>query len=195
MFSGAMKRFILYSALSWFVLVAGSTQADYGRNINSPVGYGDNVVTGTQMCVGHPAGLIPYHKLIYSKALKYQVEPLLVQAMIQVESSGRSRAVSRRGAKGLMQLMPATARHMKVKNPFNPEENIEGGVKYLRYLLDRFDGDVSFALAAYNAGPERIERFGGIPPIRETQQYVDRVLSIYIEKSLHTVYDVERLYM
>jgi soluble lytic murein transglycosylase-like protein len=84
---------------------------------------------------------------------------------------------------------------MNVKNPFNPEENIEGGVKYLRYLLDRFNGNVSFALAAYNAGPERIERFGGIPPIRETQQYVRRVLSIYTERSSELFYEVNELYM
>ena len=135
------------------------------------------------VCIDNTSGKLQYHDLIYSKALKYQVEPALVYAMIMVESSGRSRAISRKGAKGLMQLMPATARQMNVKNPFNPEENIEGGVKYMSYLLDRFNGDVAFALAAYNAGPRKIERFRGIPPFKETQRYVKKVLSIYIQES------------
>lgn len=146
----------------------------------------DSVLTEEKVCNDRMINRVPYQELIYSKAMKYQVEPSLVFAMIQVESSGKSRAISRKGAKGLMQLMPATARQMKVRNPFNPEENIEGGVKYLRYLLDRFNGDIAFALAAYNAGPRKIERFGGIPPIKETQRYVKRVLSIYIQNSLHS---------
>ena len=78
-----------------------------------------------------------------------------------------------------MQLMPATAREMDVSNPFNPEENIDGGTKYLRYLLDRFNGDLKLALAAYNAGPASIRKYGGIPPIRETQLYVKQVLKLY----------------
>ena len=143
----------------------------------------DSSFSEVKLCKDHIAKLAPYYEVIYSTAKKYNVEPSLVYAMIQVESGWRSRAVSHRGAKGLMQLMPETARAMNVTNPLNPEENIEGGVKYIRYLLDRFDGDVSFALAAYNAGPTRIERFGGIPPIKETQRYVDKVLSIYIQNS------------
>ena len=137
--------------------------------------------TEEHVCIDKISEKRPYHDVIYSKALKYQVEPELVYAMIMVESSGRSRAISKKGAQGLMQLMPATAKQMNVKNPFNPEENIEGGIKYMSYLLDKFNGDVAFALAAYNAGPRKIERFGGIPPIKETQKYVKKVLSIYIQ--------------
>jgi len=86
-----------------------------------------------------------------------------------------------------MQLMPATAREMGVTDPFNPHENIDGGARYLRYLLDRFDGDVTLAIAAYNAGPQRIRKFKGIPPIRETQKYVAKVLEIY-QRGENTVF-------
>lgn len=120
-----------------------------------------------------------YHTLVYEKATKYNIDPLLVKAVIKTESNWNEWAVSRKGAIGLMQLMPATAREMNVNNPFNPEENIEGGVKYLRYLLERFNGDLTLALAAYNAGPNWVEKFGFIPPISETREYVRKVLSLY----------------
>lgn len=120
-----------------------------------------------------------YDRIVSSKSLKYNIEPSLISAVIKVESNWNSRAVSQKGAQGLMQLMPATAREMNVSNSFNPEENIDGGTKYLRYLLDRFNGDLELALAAYNAGPERIRKYGGIPPIRETQLYVKQVLQLY----------------
>lgn len=120
-----------------------------------------------------------YHTLVHEKATKYNLDPLLVKAVIKTESNWNEWAVSRKGAIGLMQLMPATAREMNVNNPFNPEENIEGGVKYLRYLLERFNGDLTLALAAYNAGPNWVEKFGFIPPISETREYVRKVLSLY----------------
>jgi soluble lytic murein transglycosylase-like protein len=121
----------------------------------------------------------PYREIIYSRAKKYEIKPSLVSAVITIESNWNSKAISPVGAKGLMQLMPATAKEMGVTDPFNPHENIEGGARYLRHLLDRFDGDVTLALAAYNAGPRRIRRFKGIPPIRETQRYVTKVLEVY----------------
>ena len=124
-----------------------------------------------------------YNNLVYIKSNKYNVEASLISAMIKVESNWNIKAVSDKGATGLMQLMPSTAREMAVKNPRNPEENIEGGIRYLRYLLDKFDGDVALALAAYNAGPGRVERYRGIPPITETQLYVEKVLSIYHGKN------------
>lgn len=128
-----------------------------------------------------------YHSIVHEKATKYNLDPLLVKAVIKTESNWNERAVSRKGAMGLMQLMPSTASDMNVRNPFNPEENIEGGVKYLRYLLERFNGDLTLALAAYNAGPKWVEKFGVIPPITETKQYVNKVLSLYSGKAGYSV--------
>ncbi len=124
-----------------------------------------------------------YNQIIYSKSKKYNIEPSLIKAVIKTESNWDPSVVSRKGAIGLMQLMPFTAKEMGVKNPFNPEENIEGGIKYLRYLLDKFNGDLTLALAAYNAGPKTIEKAGGIPNMQETQKYVKQVLSIYYNDS------------
>lgn len=128
-----------------------------------------------------------YHRLVHEKATKYKLDPLLVKAVIKTESNWNKWAVSKKGAIGLMQLMPATAREMNVRNPFNPEENIEGGVKYLKYLLERFNGDLTLALAAYNAGPAWVEKFGVIPPITETKQYVRKVLSLYNGNTAHSI--------
>lgn len=132
-----------------------------------------------------------YRRIIEDKSVKYDLEPSLINAIIQVESDWNSTAVSNKGAKGLMQLMPSTAKDMRVRDPFDPEENIDGGTKYLRYLLDRYDGDLSFALAAYNAGPERVERSGGIPPIPETRQYVKKVLSLYNRTQFSPIYKLK----
>ncbi|HBH87795.1 MAG TPA: lytic transglycosylase [Syntrophaceae bacterium] len=122
-----------------------------------------------------------YDELIKKASGKYNVEPALVKAIIKAESNFNHRAVSPKGAKGLMQLMPATASHLQVQDSFHPENNIEGGVKYVRYLLNFFNGNLPLALAAYNAGENAVVKYGGIPPYRETQTYVRRVLS-YLER-------------
>jgi soluble lytic murein transglycosylase-like protein len=118
-----------------------------------------------------------YESLIESYSRQYGVDKTLVKAVIQAESGYNPDAVSKKGATGLMQLMPKTAQHLKVNNSFDPEENIRGGVKYLRFLLDTFRGDVSMALAAYNAGLARVAQYGGIPPYEETRNYVARVMN------------------
>ncbi len=118
-----------------------------------------------------------YDRIIINKSSKYGLEPSLIRAVITAESNWDPKAVSKKGAIGLMQLMPSTARDMKIGDPFSPEENIEGGTRYLRYLLDRFDGNLDVALAAYNAGPTVVERSGGIPSITETRKYIRKVLS------------------
>lgn len=122
---------------------------------------------------------VAYHEIIHEKASTYNVDPSLIKAVITTESNWNSRAISRKGAMGLMQLMPSTANDLNVHNPFDPEENIEGGTKYLKYLLEKFNGDLTLAVAAYNAGPKRVEKYGYVPPITETKQYVNKVLSLY----------------
>lgn len=118
-----------------------------------------------------------YDQIIATCASKYGVNQSLIKAVIHAESGYNPNAVSRKGASGLMQLMPGTARSLKVSNSFDPKDNVEGGVKYLRFLLDTFRGDVSLAVAAYNAGLNKVARYGGIPPYNETRTYVNRVLS------------------
>jgi soluble lytic murein transglycosylase-like protein len=117
--------------------------------------------------------------LVEQTASRLQVDPQLVHAIIEVESEYDPMAISRKGAMGLMQLIPETAQRFGVENPFNPKENIEGGVSYLRYLLDHFGGDLSLSLAAYNAGEGAVQRFRGIPSFAETRDYVRKVTNIY----------------
>jgi soluble lytic murein transglycosylase-like protein len=125
-----------------------------------------------------PAIESAYDNLILISAREHRVEPALVKAVIAAESNFRPDAVSRVGAQGLMQLMPKTAASLGVEDAFHPRENVDGGTRYLRAMLDRY-GDVSRALAAYNAGPEAVDRYRGIPPYRETRAYVARVLTYY----------------
>jgi soluble lytic murein transglycosylase-like protein len=120
--------------------------------------------------------ITPYDELIASMAEAHGVDANLVRALIQVESGYRARAKSRKGAMGLMQLMPATAREYKVRNPYDPKSNIAAGVKHLKGLIDRWG--VELALAAYNAGEGAVKKFNGIPPYRETRNYVTRILSL-----------------
>jgi len=117
--------------------------------------------------------------LVEQTASRHQIDPQLVHAIIKVESEYDPKAVSRKGAMGLMQLIPETAQRFGVQNAFNPQENIEGGVSYLKHLLGLFGGDLSLSLAAYNAGEGAVQRFGGIPSFAETQDYVRKVTNIY----------------
>jgi len=120
-----------------------------------------------------------YDSLISEFSKKYEVDFALIKAIIRAESGFNSFAVSRKGARGLMQLMPETALRMKVSNIFNPRENIEGGVRYFKYLLSLFDNDLRLSLAAYNAGENVVGELRSIPPYRETIDYVKKVLSYY----------------
>jgi len=120
----------------------------------------------------------PYGDLIASMSQTHGVDPLLVRALIQVESGYQPKARSMKGAMGLMQIMPVTAKEYNVRNPYEPKANIEAGIKHLKSLIDRFGGGVELALAAYNAGEGAVKKFNGIPPYRETRDYVSRILSL-----------------
>lgn len=120
-----------------------------------------------------------YDAFIERYADRYGVDPVLVRAVIQVESDFNVRCLSHKGARGLMQLIPATATRFGVKDSFDPEQNIHGGVRYLAYLLKLFPNDIHRALAAYNAGEGAVQKYGGIPPYAETTTYVQRALTVY----------------
>ncbi len=120
-----------------------------------------------------------YDAMILEVALAYGIDPALVKAVVHAESAFNSNAISRRGAMGLMQLMPETAIRFQVADPLVPQQNVQAGVQYLRHLLEIFDWDIQLALAAYNAGPNVVRRFDKIPPYRETQGYVRKVVGLH----------------
>ena len=117
--------------------------------------------------------------IIQEAAGRHDVDPNLVRALIKVESNFDAHAISRKGAMGLMQLMPSTARTLNVSNPFDPQQNVDGGVRHLKRLLQDFNGDVKLSLAAYNAGAGAVTRSIGVPPYAETRKYVKRITELY----------------
>lgn len=125
--------------------------------------------------------IIKYDKIINDASGRFSVDPRLIKAVIMAESSFNPNAISKSGAQGLMQLMPVTADDMNVTDPFDPEENIYGGTQYLSLLLKRFNHDKRLALAAYNAGPKTVSKHNSIPPIPQTQKFVNRVMKYYTD--------------
>jgi soluble lytic murein transglycosylase-like protein len=121
-------------------------------------------------------------ELVRQVSVEHGLDPKLVDALVRVESGYNPRAISRKGAMGLMQLMPATASRLGVVDPFDPEQNVRGGVREFARLVDRYRGNLQFALAAYNAGEGAVSRYSGIPPYKETRNYVSQILTIYTGK-------------
>lgn len=126
---------------------------------------------------------VPYHDLIQQISVKYQLDPHLLAALVQQESNFNAGAISVDSAQGLTQMIPGTAEMLGVTNPHDPHQSIDGGARYLKMLLKRFNGNVEFALAGYNAGPGNVEKYKGIPPFQETRDYVRRIMARYREKA------------
>ncbi len=138
-----------------------------------------SVNASSVMSAGEQANREKIDQMIHEVSDRYRVDPALVRAVIETESHYQPKAISRRGAQGLMQLVPETAQQMGVANAFDPKQNLDGGVRYLHSLLERYNGDLDKALAAYNAGPGAVDRAGGVPRIRETREYVRKVTNSY----------------
>ena len=120
-----------------------------------------------------------FHPIINKTAIRYQIDPAIIKAIIMAESGYNSRAISQGGAMGLMQLMPETAQELNVEDIFNPKQNIDGGVRYFKQLVNQFSGDLKLALAAYNAGSKAVRHYKGVPPFKETQHYIKKVFEYY----------------
>jgi len=158
-----------------------SPQAHTGSRIGSPLARQPRVFSS-----GFAAGSLNpadsrLDRIVQEAAERHQLDPALVKAVISTESSWNSRAISQKGAMGLMQLIPSTAQRFGVGNPFDPEQNVEGGATYLKSLLDRYNGNLSKSLAAYNAGERAVDLSGGIPAFLETQNYVRKVTRAYFQ--------------
>ncbi|MFU8857010.1 MAG: lytic transglycosylase domain-containing protein [Deferrisomatales bacterium] len=165
-----------------FALVSGGVAADIysARRPDGSVSFTDTPTAPEySVVIRETPPVLPWRDVAEREAGRHGLDPRLVRAVIYVESGENPRAVSPKGAQGLMQLMPGTADELGVGNPFRPRENIQGGVSYLASMLQRFGGDLELALAAYNAGPGAVQRHGGIPPYPETQRYVKKVLEVY----------------
>jgi len=145
------------------------------RSVNGSAAFHDVLASRTSLS----SGSADLDTIFDAAGLRYNIPPNLLKAVAKVESNFRPNITSSKGAMGIMQLMPGTASYLGVTDAYNPEQNIMGGAKYLREQIDRFDGDVSLALAAYNAGWPAVVKHGGIPPFKETQNYVPKVLEYY----------------
>ncbi len=127
---------------------------------------------------------VDVHQIVFDASMQEQIDPDFIASVVKAESSWNARAVSPKGARGLMQLMPGTAGTLGVSDPFDPEQNVNGGVAYMRQLLELYHGDAVKALAAYNAGPQRVAQYRGVPPYRETQAYVAAIVRDYNRKKI-----------
>jgi len=186
-----MTRIIVVIGAVWmFVGLAHPVKADVYMykdkqgvltftNVPNHTGYKRILRESSAPFGGRTATSAAFDELISSASGRYNVDPDLIRAVIKTESDFNSNARSNKGAMGLMQLMPDTARLHNVSDAYNPNENVEGGVRHLRMLLERYQGNLELSLAAYNAGAGAVEKHGGIPPYNETREYVRKVLRFY----------------
>jgi soluble lytic murein transglycosylase-like protein len=186
-----MKRIIIALVAVWLLFAAAlPARADVYMfkdkqgvltftNVPNHIGYKRILRDSGVMLGGSAAAGTAFDELISSASGRYNVDPDLIRAVIKTESDFNSNARSHKGAMGLMQLMPDTARLHNVSDAYNPNENVDGGVRHLRMLLERYQGNFELSLAAYNAGAGAVEKHGGIPPYNETREYVRKVLRFY----------------
>lgn len=211
-FHGRAIFIALLCCLTVAAIILGMAGLTLGDALNSDAPDGPKIVTAK--ISPQPAKLLPpepvvrkmhrstsalvlkkkrlFRSIIHQAASRHQVDPALVKAIIMAESGYNPKAISRRGAVGLMQLMPATAEALGVEDSFNPEHNIEGGVRYFRQLINRFDGDVTLALAAYNAGVTTVRTYQGIPPFKSTRFYIKKVFKYYHIYKSHSELEADR---
>jgi soluble lytic murein transglycosylase len=184
------QRLIAISALWLFAALAEPVRADVYMykdkqgvltftNVPNHNGYKRILREGATRLDSGSSANMAFDELIRSASGRYHVDPDLIRAVIKTESDFNTNARSNKGAMGLMQLMPETARLHNVSDAYDPNENVEGGVRHLRMLLERYQGDLELSLAAYNAGAGAVEKHGGIPPYNETREYIRKVLRFY----------------
>jgi Transglycosylase SLT domain len=158
--------------------------ASYEKDLSLPVPSESHAASSGSLRSASAISAPALSQVVDTASATYHLDPDLVNSVIHAESGFNSHAVSRKGARGLMQLMPATASQLGVSDAFDPQDNVTGGSRYLRELLERYDFDLVKALAAYNAGPERVEQYQGVPPFRETRAYVARIVREYNTKKI-----------